>query len=164
MKADVGYHVAAREIVCAEEPYSPRLIAEAAPLVDAHYHEIAWRKDKIPLDPDYEKYAAGAASGAIRIFTARQGGMLVGYAVFIVGPHLHYRQTVWAMNDVLYVTQGRRGYAAGTKLLRHAESALKATGAHVVGLHIKDKADFGPLAKRLGFERVESNWQKWTGD
>lgn len=150
-------------ITCAAEPFSLALVAEVAPLLEQHYQEIAWCREKIPLDPDYARYAAGAASGAIRIFTARQDGELIGYAVYIVGPHLHYKQTMWAMNDVLFVAQGRRGYRAGSKLIRFAEAELALTGAQVAGLHIKDVHNWGSLARMLGYERVESSWLRWIG-
>lgn len=150
-------------IECQREAFSRELVAEVAPLLEAHYREIAWMQDKIPLDPDYEKYEAGSANGSIRIFTARQRGELIGYAVFFVMQHLHYKTTKWSMNDVLYVAEGRRGYAAGSKLISFAEEELRADGVKVIALHIKDVQDWGPLAKRKGFERVESNWMKWIG-
>lgn len=150
-------------IECAWVRFYKGLIDETAPLVEAHYREIAWRQDVIPLDPDYDRYAAGDTTGAIRIYTARQDGELIGYAVFIVNPHLHYKTTLWAMNDVLYVAEGRRGYRAGSKLLRYAEADLRANGVKVMGLHIKDLHNWGSLAKILGFERVESTWLKWIG-
>lgn len=150
-------------IVCAAEMFSLELVAEAAPLLEQHYQEIAWCREKIPLDPDYSRYAAGQHSGAIRVFTARQDGELIGYAVYIVGPHLHYKQTMWAMNDVLFVAEGRRGYRAGSKLIRFAEEAMRLSGVQVIGLHIKDANNWGPLAKFLGYERVETNWLRWIG-
>lgn len=150
-------------IACQQEQFSRELVMECMPLLYAHYNEIAWLKEKIPLDPDYDRYEAGAKAGVIRIFTARRDADLVGYAIFIVQPHLHYRQTMWAMNDILYVMAGIRGYAIGAKLLRFAEEQLRGDGVHVIGLHSKDAHNIGPLAARLGFERVETNWLKWIG-
>lgn len=149
--------------LCAEEGYSAALVAEGSALFEAHYREIAWMQDKVPLDPDYGRYEAMARAGVVRIFTARRDGELIGYAVFIVNPHLHYQSTRWAMNDVLYVAPGSRGYRAGSKLLKHVESVLRADGVKVMGLHIKDSLNWGPLARLLGYERVESSWQKWIG-
>ena len=59
----------------------------------------------------------------------------------------------------------RRPHVAAieAKLLRFAEEQLRGDGVHVIGLHSKDAHNIGPLAARLGFERVETNWLKWIG-
>lgn len=147
-----------------EEPLTDKLIEEVRPHLEAHYQEIAWRQDAIPLDIDVERYKLLYQHGQVVVFTAREKDLtLVGYNVYFVNPHLHYKSTLYAMNDVLYVAPGRRGLAIAAKMLRAAEDALRARGVKVMGLHIKDVHDWGALAKRQGYERVETSWFKRIG-
>lgn len=150
--------------VCAREFYTQALIDEMQPLLRAHYEEIAWRPDKIRLDPDYERYSLLDKLDKLRIYTARVDAELIGYAVFILNPHLHYRENFVAMNDIVFVYPNRRGALAGKKLLTFAEQALRAEGVQTIGLHIKKAHNWGAMAGYLGFEEVESTWLKWIGD
>lgn len=151
-------------VVIWEEPFSDKLMAEVMPYLEAHYREIAWRQDVIPLDVDVERYRAMWEAGKVVIFVARKEDLtLVGYNVYFVIQHLHYKSTLYAMNDVLYVEPSARGAAIAAKMLRAAEDSLRQRGVKVMGLHIKDVQDWGKLAHHLGYERVESTWSKWIG-
>ena len=76
--------------------------AEAMPLLQRHYKEIAHYQD-IPLEPDLERYRAMENIGALRIYTVRVGatGALVGYASFFVSKNPHYSSSLQAAQDVL---------------------------------------------------------------
>ena len=58
---------------------------EAEPLLQQHYEEIALNKDKIKLNPDWRAYAELDKINALRVFTARKDGKLMGYFVVIFG-------------------------------------------------------------------------------
>ncbi len=140
-------------------------MSEALPLLRRHYEEIAWNKDKIPFNPDVERYRWLEAANMLRIYTAREDGVLVGYAVFCVTQMLHYQDVTQAQNDVVYVDPSRRGAMIGQKLLRdYAEGALKREGVQVVTLHIKVKHDWSKLAQRWGYETTDLLMQKFIGD
>ncbi|MDX2059922.1 MAG: hypothetical protein SFV24_19085 [Gemmatimonadales bacterium] len=139
------------------------MVREAESLLRAHYEEIAWRKDKIKLNPDWNHYAALELAGRLVGFSLRKGGHLVGYSVFFLGPHPHYKDTTIALNDVIFVIPEMRGGAGGL-LITTAEAELKALGVHVVSYHIKKCLDWGPLAERFGYEAVETNHWKYVGD
>jgi len=137
---------------------------DVQPLATKHWHEIAWRQDKIQLDPDYERYQRIEASKGLRIYTARKdSGELIGYAFWFIATLTHYKQTLCAANDVVYVDEAYRG-GVGAKLLRFSETELKKLGVQTLSLHIKEILDWSPLAAALGFERTESTHQKWIGD
>jgi GNAT superfamily N-acetyltransferase len=148
----------------AREWYSQALVDEMQPLLRAHYEEIAWRPDKIALDPDYTRYEKLEALGILRIYTARTFGELTGYAIFLVQPHLHYKGNLTAINDIVFVWPNRRGAFVGKKLLGFAEKELRAEGVRTLGLHIKEAHNWGAMAQHLGFEKVEALWLKWIGD
>lgn len=129
-----------------------------------HYEEIAWRKDKIKLNPDLDKYKIICDRGLMKVYTAREDGTLIGYAVWLVAPNLHYKDSIKAMNDILYVDPAKRGGKTGLSLIKFSEMKLKDLGVHSIGLHIKKSFDWGNVAERMGFECTESNYEKYIGD
>jgi len=138
-------------------------ITEAYPLIARHYGEIAWKRESIPLDVNQAQYLVLEAKNMLRIHTARVNGSLVGYSAWFLTRHLHYRQTLFANNDVLYIAPEYRG-GAGAAFIQFCEADLRACGAHAIILHIKSVLDWSRLAQNLGYEQVETIHQKWVGD
>lgn len=132
---------------------------EVMPLLQAHYLEVAHYKD-IPLDVDVAAYDAVEAAGAFRVYTARTGaGALVGYAAFFVRANGHYRGSLQAVQDVLFVLPEARGL--GGELIRYAEEQLTREGVQVVYQHIKVATPrTAALMERLGYEAVDTIFAK----
>ena len=149
-------------VTCQREALMPAM-QEAEGLLRAHYEEIAWRRDKIALAPDEARYKSLEKAGVLRVYTARADGRLIGYSVYLVAAALHYKDTVYANNDVLFIEAAARG-TAGLRLIRFAEAALKAEGVHVVLLHVKSYNDWSVIAARMGYEPTDKIFQKWIGD
>lgn len=141
----------------------PQAMREAGALLADHYKEIAWRQDKIPLAPDGSRYLALEKAGVLRVYTAREDGRLVGYSVYMVTTHAHYKETLYANNDVLFIEKQSRG-TVGLRLIRFAEAALKAEGVQVVMLHIKSYNDWSAVVVRMGYEQTDRIFQKWIGE
>jgi len=139
-------------------------LLEGLPLLNAHYKEIAWRQDKIVLEPDFNRYLRIEEAGQLVVHTARtEEGLLKGYAIWLITPHLHYKSVLTAVNDIVYLAPEERG-GIGGPFLTYAEAELKKLKVQLVSLHIKKMLDWSPLAPRLGFENVESTHLKWIGD
>lgn len=137
---------------------------EILPLLRKHYEEIAWNKEKVPLNPDWGRYAQLEENGMLRIYTSREDGVIVGYAVFCVTRMLHYQDVVQAQNDIFYVTPSRRGYFIGRKLLKeYAEGELRREGVQDIVLHIKLAHDWHVLAEHWGYEPTDILMHKWIG-
>lgn len=150
-------------MIYAEETFDGAM-EEMKPLWVKHWHEIAWRQDKIPLDPDLARYRVAEAHKGLRVYTARkESGELIGYALWFVQTLTHYKQTLGAINDVIYVEEAYRG-GVGARLIKFSETELKKLGVQTLSLHIKDILNWSPLAAVLGFERTESTHLKWIGD
>ena len=127
---------------------------EILPLFEQHWREIA-HDLSIPLDPDYEFYVKADEMGALRVFTAREAGALVGYCVYFVRPNPHYRKHVYAVQDVLFIRKDRRG-RFGLKFIDWCDMQLRGQGVNVVTQHVKEAHNFGPaLARVLGYELVD---------
>lgn len=129
-----------------------------------HWEEIATDKDKIPLDPDVLKYQQMQNREDLLCITCRSKGELVGYAFMLIFPHLHYKTTLVAMNDLLYLKpQYRKGFA-GIRLIKFAEKCCKDIGVQKIVWHIKTDHNFGPIMERLGYNLFEVNYGKYIGE
>lgn len=129
---------------------------EMRPLIEQHYLEIAHYQD-IALDPHWHFYCT---SPAVRLFTARDDGRLVGYAIFFVSQNKHYMQSMQAVQDILFVHPDHRGGLAGARLIRFCDAQLRDVGCQVVYQHVKSAHNFGPLLERLGYELVDLIYAK----
>lgn len=129
------------------------IIEEIEPLLHKHYEEIAHFKT-IPLDPDYDQYLQLEELGVIRLFTARtDDGLLVGYAVFFVRANLHYKSSLQAAQDIIFIDPAHRG--TGAKFILWCDEQLKAEGVQAVYHHVKKAHNFGPMLERFGYELVD---------
>lgn len=168
--------------VFARETLTEHLIAEMLPLLSAHWREVAQFQD-IPLDVDIATYLNAEASGLARCYTVRTAqetklydvplginevsnsmwrvaGALVGYAVFFVRPNPHYRASVQAVQDVLYLDPSMRG-GKGGEFIGWCDEQLKAEGVQVAYQHAKlAHPQLGIVLSRLGYEPVETIYAK----
>ncbi len=152
-----------KHILFARENFNT-MYPEMCPLLEEHYHEIAWNIEKIPLDVDVEKYSFLQEEGILLCYSLRDQGKLVGYAAFLKQYHLHYKSTLFAANDVLFIKEPYRKAGIGSSFLNFCEEDLKCLGCQVIALRIKKCLDWTPLAQHLGFESIETTHLKWTGN
>jgi GNAT superfamily N-acetyltransferase len=130
------------------------LVQELMPLLELHYSEVAHYKD-IPLDPDVRGYVGLENMGILRVYVARSDeGIVLGYAVYMVSPNLHYQMSVQAKQDLLFIHPEHRGFGLG--FIGWCDEQLKAEGVDVVYQHVKLALDFGKMLGRLGYEAVET--------
>lgn len=136
----------------AQEPIA-EVLHEIKPLLWAHFKELSFYPD-IPLEPAWDRYAKAEAAEALRIYTARHRGQLVGYAIFTVDFAAHYRSSLQALQDILWVAKEHRG-RYGLGLVRFAEQQLRDEGVQVIRHHVKAAHPaLGELLTRMGY-RVE---------
>lgn len=143
------------------EQASPELFEEMLPLLNLHYASVAHYQD-IEFAPDYASYLKLAEMGALRIFTAREekSGVMIGYAVFFVRQNLHYKNSLQAVQDILFIHPEARGF--GARFITWCEDILRAHGVQAVYHHVKAKPElnFSPLLERLDYELVDLIWAK----
>lgn len=129
---------------------------EMIPLLHKHWNEIEHYKD-MPLDPDFETYFRMEDADILRVFTARRetDGKLVGYAVFFVKVNLHYKNSLQALQDVLYIDPSARGMF-GVKFITWTETQLKRENIQVVYQHIKIRTSRTvDMFKRMGYTPID---------
>lgn len=150
--------VVSGEYVFARESFTLAL-EEAKPLFEEHWKEVALYDD-IALDPDYDIYHQLERMGSLHFYTVRhQSDGLVGYAMYVVRRHLHYKQSVWAISDIILVRKEHRNAGVGNNLLELAEKDLKSHG--VVGVHSMTKVQhpaLGRLLESRGHVKAEVNY------
>lgn len=133
-------------------------------LIRLHWEEIALNKEVIKLNPDWESYEELEESKTLKIFTARDGSNLIGYFVVLVGRSLHYKDHIFAENDIIYLHKDyRKGYT-GIKLIKFAEKCLKEDGVSILKVNTKVHQPFDTLMSFLKFNLIERVYTKYLGD
>lgn len=133
---------------------------EIKPLLEDHYHEIALNQHVIKLNPDWKEYARLDASGSLRCYTARQEENIVGYFVVIVSTSLHYKDHLFASNDVIFLAKSARKGLTGIKLIKYASKSLEDEGVSLLMVNTKVHQPFDPIMERLGFNLIERVYSK----
>lgn len=129
-------------------------------LLVEHWMEIANHKDERPLDPDFQKYVQLNDLGVLHLFTARDEGKLVGYIVFIVNQHAHYKSWKYAVSDVYYVSKEHRNKGTGFFLFTEAEMWLKDMGVNAITVQEKINFPHKGMFEHIGFKHVENLYEK----
>jgi GNAT superfamily N-acetyltransferase len=156
--------MSAEGIIIKEELFSD-CVEEMKPLFDLHWEEIAIHKDKIKLNPDYEKYIEMEKGGFVVTYTVRKEGVIVGYAIFFVAEHLHYKDHVYANNDIVFIAPELRRSGLAVDLFKFSEKELKEKhGASVIMVSMKVAAPFDDLLTYLDYGLIERNFSKYVGE
>ena len=137
-------------------------LADAHELLRAHWREVALYQAEVPLAPDFERYRTAEKRDALVVLAARDEGRLIGYSVFLLHWHLHYKTCLVASNDVLFLArEHRRGSTAGLRLITASEDELgrerDRRGATQIRVtwHIKPENDWSAILKRRRYKQEE---------
>ena len=136
------------------------MLKEAEKLLNDHWKECAGWKDKIFLNPDWEKYQKLQDLGIVKPYELRIDGELNGYIVILFNNHLHYKDDIFAHVDVLFVSEKARKGMSAIRFMKYVEKEMRNLGASVMSYHIKIQHDYPALFKRLGYEPNEKIYAK----
>lgn len=137
---------------------------ELEPHFPEHWRMLGLWRDKMPLDVDKAAYFRIDAEGGFTLGTVREDGRLVAYANFFVRPHLHYRSTVCATMDVIYLEQSLRGSGHGAALGKTVLAELKRRGVGPMFGGSKNHNGIEAFWRAMGMEPVETVLGMWIGD
>lgn len=137
---------------------------EVQPLLELHWEQIALNQDKIKLNPDWRTAEQLCNNGALKIFTARHEGKLVGYFALVVSTSLHYADHKFATCDVIFVHPDYRKGMTGYKLIKTAENYLKSAGVSLININTKVHTPFDSLMEKMGYNLIERLYSKYIGD
>jgi len=159
---------------------------EVRMLLQKHWEEVALNKDRITLDIDEAFYDAMENAGALRIYTVREAGHLLGYAVFFVKPHPHYRTKIWAVSDIIWMERRLRTRrdifsriwrklrhivrpqlvcaTVGARFIAFIEASLREEGVAVMHTHSKvEHPALARVLRYLGHQHTEQGHSKYLG-
>lgn len=133
-------------------------------LLQAHWEELALEKDKIPLSPNYDEYLRLDDAHVLIVVTVRDAGVMIGYFLGFVAPHLHYSTCLTCTMDIFYIVKDYRQHGVGMGLFKYTEFVLKKMGVKkwVVGSKLHKDATF--LFEKLDFSPIETYHAKYLGD
>lgn len=135
-------------------------IAEAWPLIRAHWNEVGSHRDVLRLDPDHERYRALEKVGALHILTARLDGKIIGYMFVLVTRHPRDRGAIAATDDVIYAAPQYRRHHVGAKMLREALRRVEELGVNIVFFREKAWRHGGGYLERYRFHKQEMVYAK----
>jgi GNAT superfamily N-acetyltransferase len=134
-------------------------------LFEAHWNEVGEDRDTIALEPDFHKLLGMERAGLLASFTARDAaGMLAGYAMMLVAPHILYKAHVFACSVTLYIAPEHRGH--GPELIRLVEREMRGRGVSKIFLAGKQSAQKGErstlesLLPEMGYTLSETSFGK----
>jgi len=110
--------------------------------------------------PDYEAYGRLHVAGMLRCITVRDDNELIGYALFIVHPHLHYKSCITAFEDIYFLKKEHRKGRVGIRLFQFVEDVLKKEGVHRIIMHTKIHMDNTRLFEYLGYKLTDKLFTK----
>ena len=146
-------------ITFARETYGS-IIEDLIPILKEHWEEIAVYKD-VPLDPEYDIYITLEAQNILAVYTIRQDAKLIGYSVYFIRRHGHYRGSLWAFNDIIFIRKAFRNAGTGSAFLGYIESDLRQQGVQVVSHSAKiEHPELARLLESRGHEKVETVYWK----
>ncbi len=128
---------------------------EIQPLLERHYQELTVGKEVVVLEVDWDKYENLERMNMLSVVTARDEGVLIGYSVFFIYSHMHYKSLKAASNDVLFLDKEYRKGRAGLKLLKESEIQLARLGVRKITWHIKTSLDWSKILLRMGYAQEE---------
>lgn len=127
---------------------------EMESLLELHFEECSNLK-MFQLDPDWARYCALEEGGMIHVFTVRDGGILVGYAVFLLTTHMHHQGLVVANNDLFFISPDYRRGTNALKFIQYCEGQMKLLGAKRITWTVKTQHDWSALLHRAGYDTDE---------
>lgn len=134
---------------------------EMEPLWERHWREVAMHQEHVKLNVNVSAYCTLDERGELHLVTARRDdGVIVGYHLTIVRPHLHYQNTLHGYVDVYYLAPEYRRGAAGYRMLRYAEETLSRRGVKKIISGTKLHLDVSQLYQRMSWEATEIVYTK----
>ncbi len=122
-----------------------------------------WREANVdaslPLDPDWALYERMEELDMEVCVVARADGRLVGYAVYLIVPTLHYRHKA-GVADVFYIEPAYRKGWVGIELFRVVERLLRERGVPVMETRVKTHLNVGTVMRYLGMSCTEHLYRK----
>jgi hypothetical protein len=119
------------------------------------------REFKDEADLDWQQLLRMAATDTLRITTARDAGVLIGFAFNIVGAHLIFKSTRYGITNMVWIDQAyRRGWFPLTFLRANLDMLREAGCQQTCIAHKAVTPRLGKVYQRLGYRLDELSYVK----
>ena len=129
-------------------------------LMHAHWEECSIDRQEVPFSPDWQTALRLERDGVLHAFGLFHDGELVGYAVFEVFQHLHFKTTKHAACSGIYIRPECRKGAAGLKLFVDSEALLKRLGVKKIGYQAPFASNLNKVLEKGGYRPSETLYTK----
>ncbi len=129
-----------------------RVIREVIPLSYKHYQEIGLT---YPYDPNIDGILDFAIADKVTLITIRYGELLVGYALYLIGPFKHSMSTEYASLEAIYILPAFRNGFLAKRVLNFGEEKVKEKGAKFITVASTEKYPIAKLLSFAGYEPLE---------
>ena len=131
-------------------------LPDSKPLFDVFYDEIAQNKDDIPAGFNTEFYKHLESRNRFKIYTIRDNDKLIGFSFWILFYHPHFKTSLTATSDLIFVLQEYRKGLFGYKFLKNSLNQIKKHNPQRILIGVKPNNDFGKILERLGASHFET--------
>ena len=128
-------------------------------IIGEHYDELSVTKT-FPLDPDWDAYAELANTKKLKFITCKKDADLVGYIIYFVVPHLHYKTCLTAFEDIYFLKKEYRKGRTGIRMFQFGDKVLKDQGVDRVIYNTKVHSDNSRLFEYLGYKCIDKVFTK----
>jgi len=139
-----------------------KVLDELKEIFPEHYAEL--NVVDLDLNPDYDAYRRLNEAGMLRCIICRHYDKVIGYILFIVNNHIHYKSCKTAIEDNYFLKKAYRKGRIGIKLFQYAEQVLKGCGVNRIIVSTKVDSDNSRLFEYLGYEHTDKKFTKMLGN
>lgn len=140
-------------LIFRREKFSLELVDEIMPLLKMHFAENARNSEFYgEFDPSIDTYSTADANGALRVFTVKEKGNIVGYQTFFVCEHPHSQDLITATQDVLYISPTFRRGMIAFRFIKWCAAQLAEDGIGIVHQVVPARKNYGSMFQRLGYQ------------
>lgn len=136
-----------------------KFISDGKELFFVHNQEVVEQVEGIPLDVNYKAYFKMEALDKLEVHTVRDDGKLIGYSLWMLYYHPHYKTSLTANSTLIYIMPSYRKGLLGYKLIKWSIDRIKDRGVQRILIGVKPDHDFSKILERLGasfFEKIYS--------
>jgi len=129
-------------------------LPESKPLFDVFYNEVA--ELYVAQGFNAEFYWHLESRNRLKIYTIRDNGKLIGFSFWVLFYPPHYKTSLTATSDAIFVLQEYRKGLFGYKFLKHSLNEIKKHNPQRILVGVKPNNDFGKILERLGASHFET--------
>ncbi len=138
------------------------VVEEVASLSYRNYHETGIDPN-MEYNPDWGMFLKYELTDSIKVITARYKGILIGYAVYLIGAFKHNKDVMYADLEVIWISPAFRSGFLAIKMMKRGEQEVKGKAQFLMATSTMKKP-IDNLLIRTGFEAVEVLYYKPLGE